>query len=149
MRRSSTIILCLAAAALPLSGCGVFKHKRKAPREAAIAPARVSTIGVNSWLWRASLDTISFMPIAQTDSNGGVITTDWYVNPKSPGERVKLTVYILDTDLRADALKVAVQRQVNQGGGWVDAPVRAGTVQRLEEVILAKARDLRRAALVR
>lgn len=140
------VVITLLVATLALSGCAVFKKDKKKP-EAEIAPSRVSTIGVNSWLWRASLDTISFMPIAQVDSNGGVIVTDWYVNPKAPGERVKLSIFILDTDLRADALKVAAQRQENVGGNWVDAPVRAGTVQKLEEAILGKARDLRRTSL--
>lgn len=142
MRSLKPHLLAVLAVALPLAACG---GKKKV--EADIAPAKVNTIGVNSWLWRATLDTLSFMPIQQVDSNGGVIVTDWFVNPKAPGERVKVSVFILDTDLRADALKVAVQRQEAQGGGWIDAPVRASTQQRLEETILAKARDLRRAAL--
>lgn len=85
--------------------------------------------------------------MVQTDSNGGVIVTDWYANPNSPNERMKLTVSILDQDLRADALRVAASRQVNQNGQWIDAPVKAATVQKLEEVILTKARDLRRTAI--
>ena len=113
---------------------------------ADLAAAKVTSIGVNAYLWRAALDTVSFMPLVQTDSNGGVIVTDWYVNPNSPAERMKLTVSILDQDLRADALRVAASRQISQGGQWVDAPVAAATVQKLEEVILTKARDLRRAA---
>ncbi|MBJ7525764.1 MAG: DUF3576 domain-containing protein, partial [Sphingomonadaceae bacterium] len=104
-------------------------------------------IGVNSYLWRASLDALSFMPLVQTDSSGGVIVTDWYVNPQSPGERVKLTVSILDQDLRADALRVAGSREVSQNGQWVAAPLRAATVQKLEAVILTKARDLRRSSI--
>ena len=79
--------------------------------------------------------------------NSGVIITDWYANPKAPGERVKLTVAILDQDLRADALRVAASRQVNQNGAWVDAPVAAATVQKLEDIILTRARDLRRTAV--
>lgn len=111
-------------------------------------PARQTmTIGVNAFLWRAALDTLSFAPIAQTDSNGGVIVTDWYANPQNPGERVKLTVTILDRDLRADALRVAALRQTQQNGQWVDAPVTAATVQRLEDIILTRARDLRRNAI--
>ena len=127
---------------LGLAGCG---HKDRP--KADLAASRVTTIGVNSYLWRASLDALSFMPLVQTDSAGGVIVTDWYANPKNPGERVKVTVTILDQDLRADALRVAASRQVSQGGVWVDAPVQAATVQRLEDIILTKARDLRRAAL--
>jgi hypothetical protein len=76
-----------------------------------------------------------------------VIITDWYTNPRVPGERVKLTVAVLDQDLRADALRVSASRQVNQSGAWVDAPVTAATVQKLEDIILTRARDLRRAAV--
>jgi hypothetical protein len=73
--------------------------------------------------------------------------TDWYTNPANPEERVKMTITILDQDLRADALRVAASRQVSQGGNWVDAPVQAATVQKLEDIILTKARDLRRKAV--
>src|ERR1044072_6206719 len=126
---------------LPLAACG--QHGREgAPPD--IPASKVTTIGVNAYLWRASLDALSFMPLLQTDSNGGVIVTDWYANPQNPGERVKVTVTILDQDLRADALRVAASRQVSQNGMWVDAPVQAATVQRLEDIILTKARDLRR-----
>lgn len=109
--------------------------------------AQINTIGVNAFLWRAALETVSFAPLASTDSAGGVIATDWYANPSNPGERVKMTVTILDQDLRADALRVAVSRQVAQDGMWVEAPVQAATVQKLEDIILTKARDLRRKAL--
>ena len=112
-----------------------------------LAPSRMTTIGVNTYLWRAAIDTLSFAPLIQADSSGGVIVTDWYSNPTSPGERVKLTVSILDQDLRADALRVAASRQVQQGGTWVDAPVAAATVQKLEDIILTRARDLRRTAV--
>ncbi|WP_185960195.1 DUF3576 domain-containing protein [Erythrobacter insulae] len=109
--------------------------------------AQINTIGVNAFLWRAALETVSFAPLSSADSAGGVIATDWYANPSNPDERVKLTVTILDQDLRADALRVAASRQVAQGGRWVEAPVQAATVQKLEDIILTKARDLRRKAL--
>ena len=85
----------------------------------------MTTIGVNGYLWRAALDTVSFAPLLQADPNSGVIITDWYANPKAPGERVKLTVSILDQDLRADALRVSASRQIFQNGTWVEAPVSA------------------------
>jgi hypothetical protein len=134
--------LVLGTAAALLAACG---HKERP--KADLAASQVTTIGVNAYLWRASLDALSFMPLLQTDSNGGVIVTDWYANPKNPGERVKVTVTILDQDLRADALRVAASRQVSQGGMWVEAPVQAATVQKLEDIILTKARDLRRQAI--
>ncbi len=132
--------LMLGASAVLLAGCGGGGGRPAAD----LAASQVTTIGVNSYLWRASLETLSFMPLLQTDSAGGVIVTDWYANPSNPGERMKVTVSILDQDLRADALRVAASRQISQSGAWVDAPVRAATVQRLEEIILTKARDLRR-----
>ncbi len=128
------------------SGPSAKAQKSKA-RQADLAASRVTQIGVNAYLWRAALDTVSFMPLIQTDSNGGVIVTDWYSNPNNTGERMKLTVSVLDQDLRADALRVAASRQISQGGLWVDAPVQAATVQKLEEIILTKARDLRRNAI--
>ena len=140
MRRVGILLVSVALAA-SLGGCG----KKDRPRVvSAEAPARITTIGVNAYLWRASLDTIGFMPLAQVDSNGGIIITDWYSTPAAPNERVKVTIAILDTDLRADAIKVNTNRQTIGGSGWVDAPVRPGTVQKLEETILSRARDLRR-----
>jgi len=133
----------LGSLAVSLAACGGGKDRPKAD----LAASQVTTIGVNAYLWRASLETLSFMPLLQTDSNGGVIVTDWYVNPNTPTERVKFTVSILDRDLRADALRVAGLRQINQGGQWVDAPMQAATVQKMEDIILTRARDLRQAAI--
>jgi hypothetical protein len=129
---------------LPLAACG---HHGREGANPDIAASKVTTIGVNAYLWRASLDTLSFMPLLQTDSNGGVIVTDWYVNPNVPTERMKVTVTILDQDLRADAVRVAALREINRGGEWVTAPVQAATVQKLEDIILTRARDLRRSAI--
>ena len=86
------------------------------------------------------------MTLAQTDSNGGVIVTEWYVNPQVQTERMKVSVAILDQDLRADAVRVSTSRQVLQGGQWTDTSVQAATNQKMEEIILQKARDLRRSA---
>lgn len=107
-------------------------------------PVEVEGIGVNSFLWRASLDTISFMPLSEVDPFGGVIITDWYANPQMTTERFKLTVYILDTRLRADALAVNVFRQVrDETGGWIDAPASTSTAYEIETAILTRARQLR------
>lgn len=119
---------------------------RKKAKQPEMAPVNVTTIGVNAYLWRATLDTLSFMPIAHTDSNGGVIVTDWYVNPAVPTERMKVSVAILDAALRADVVRVSAARQIYQNGQWVDAAVQASTDEKLEEIILQKARDLRRSA---
>lgn len=134
-------------AALLLAGCAHHDKNKAKALSADLAASKITQIGVNAYLWRAALDTVSFMPLAQTDSNGGVIVTDWYANPQTPGERMKLTVSILDQDLRADAVRVAASREINQGGNWVEAPVAAQTVQKLEDIILQRARDLRRGAI--
>lgn len=110
----------------------------------AMVPSDQPSIGVNGYLWRASLDTLSFMPLASADPYGGVIITDWYVNPERPEERFKCTVYILDSRLRADGLNVAVFKQSKDGaGGWVDAPAAGQTETDIENAILTKARQLR------
>jgi hypothetical protein len=101
---------------------------------------------VNTYLWQASLESLDFMPLAQADSAGGVIITDWYAPAETPEERFKITVYILDAALRADALKVAVFRQVDGSKGWADAPVDKATASGLEDNILTRARELRLAA---
>jgi len=100
-------------------------------------------IGVNAYLWRASLDTLSFMPLANADPWGGVINYDWYTNPQTPNERFKATVFILDTRLRADALNVTITKEVrNADGQWVAGSVAAQTETDLENAILTKARQL-------
>lgn len=140
-RRAGQALL-VAAALASLGACG----KKDRPK-ADIAAAQVTTIGVNAYLWKASLEALSFMPLLQTDSAGGVIVTDWYANPRNPAERMKVSVTILDQDLRADALRVAASRQIAVGNSWVEAPVEAATVQKLEDIILTKARELRRSAI--
>jgi hypothetical protein len=104
---------------------------------------REDGIGVNSYLWRASLDTLNFMPLQSADPFGGVIITDWYSAPTTPNERFKATVYILDTRLRADALNVSIFRQTNTGGSWSDASVDPDTEIQIENAILQRARELR------
>lgn len=105
--------------------------------------AGMPQLGVNSYLWRATLDTLNFMPLASADPVGGIIISDWYAAPEKPDERVKVNVYILDKRLRADALKVTVFRQVRGVGGWTDANVNPDTGVKLENAILSRARELR------
>ena len=101
-------------------------------------------IGVNAYLWRASLDTTSFMPLASADPFGGVIITDWHSPPETPNERFKITVYILDRQLRADGIKVSVFRQqLSPSHTWADASVGTDTAAKLENAILTRARQLR------
>jgi hypothetical protein len=142
MTRLHKTAAALLVLTLASPGCS---RNRTIPNQ--LAPSQMTTLAINSYLWRAAVDTVSFAPLLQANAQSGVIITDWYANPKSPGERVKLTVAILDPDLRADALRVSASKQVYQNGAWTDSPVTAATVQKLEDIILTRARDLRRAAV--
>ncbi|MGI9499264.1 MAG: DUF3576 domain-containing protein [Geminicoccaceae bacterium] len=121
----------------------VSEGKATAPSENGEAPVISGLAVANPYLWQASLESLDFMPLAQADSNGGVIISDWYAPPETPDERFKVTVYILDQTLRADALKVAVFRQTNGKNGWVDAEIDKATATGLEDNILKRARELR------
>src|SRR5580704_8562204 len=93
-------------------------------------------LGVNAYLWRGALDTLSFMPLASADPFGGVIITDWYAPPTANGERFKATAYILGRQLRADGVRVTIFRQVRDGAQWEDAPVNPSTVSDIENKVL-------------
>jgi hypothetical protein len=155
--------ICAAILALGLTACGSLfgGHSKAASATEAsgsdglslfgsgpnAAPAKVASgigVGVNSYLWHASLDTLSFMPLASADPFGGVIITDWYAPPTAANERFKVTVYILARTLRADALKVSVFRQQQDAkGNWVDAALDPETPAKLENAILTRARQMR------
>ena len=105
-----------------------------------------SPIGVNSYLWRATLDTLSFMPLASADPFGGVIITDWYEDPKTPGERFKVNALILDKTLRADGVKITLFKQKMDKGSWRDQQVDDKLAHSLEDTILTRARQLKSAA---
>ncbi len=157
------VAVCLAAA-LALSACSMFggpeRNTGGQSRADDNTRAGVSLggggggrnnggadIGVNAFLWRASLDTLNFMPLASADPFGGVIITDWYSDPTTPAERFKATVYILDTRLRADALNVSLFRQTQANGQWSDAAVNPDTEIQIENQILRRARELRLSAV--
>ena len=143
--RALPALLC----ALVLAGCGSSNDGTRdieAGTGIASGSARL-TLGVNSFLWHASLDTLSFMPLVSADPFGGVIISEWYVAPSSPTERLKITVYIMDRTLRADALKVVVFRQIRNGAAWADAQPSPDTARKLEDSILTRARELRLASI--
>jgi hypothetical protein len=102
-----------------------------------------AALGVNAYLWRGALDTLSFMPLASADPFGGVIITDWYSPPTTADERFKATAYILGRQLRSDGVRVSIFRQVRDGGQWTDAPVNPATASEIESKVLARARELR------
>lgn len=100
-------------------------------------------LGVNAYLWRGALDTLSFMPLSSADPFGGVIITDWYTPPTSSNERFKATAYILGRELRSDGVRISIFRQVLQDGHWVDASVSPVTIGEIENKVLSRARELR------
>ncbi len=139
--RALTVVLC----AMLLTACGSSGNSddTQTGSTAIESGSGNLTLGVNSYLWHASLDTLAFMPLASADPFGGVIITDWYSAPDDTNERMKVTVYILDRRLRADGLKIAVFRQTHTGAAWSDATVNPDTAIRLEDAILTRARELR------
>ncbi len=142
--RVLTVVLC----AMLLAACGSSSDSEDTQTGATAIESGSGkiTLGVNSYLWHASLDTLAFMPLASADPFGGVIITDWYSAPDDSNERMKVTVYILDRRLRADGLKIAVFRQTKSGDVWVDAAVNPDMSVRLEDAILTRARELRLAS---
>lgn len=129
------VLAAVLTTTLLIGGCA---SKAKAQSSTQVAP----NLGVNSYLWRASMETLNFMPLDQVDPFGGVIITDWYANPQVPAERFKANVFILDTNLRADGLKVSIFKQTQTAGGWQDATVDADTARQIENAILTRARQL-------
>ena len=135
---TATAVLTAASLAACSHGGGAGFHSN------GRANANQATIGVNGYLWRATLDTLAFMPLVSADPWGGTVITDWYANPQKPDERFKATVYILDTRLRADGLKVTIFKQVRDAAGqWTDAPTADQTEIDIENAILTRARQLR------
>jgi hypothetical protein len=143
--RVPTVLLC----ALLLASCSSSDDNDMPDTTAGSTISSSSghvTLGVNSFLWHATLDTLSFMPLKSADPFGGVIITDWYSDPQDPNERMRVTVYILDRRLRADGLKISAFRQTHSADGWVDAQVNPDTANKLEDAILTRARELRLAS---
>jgi hypothetical protein len=146
--KSPIRLLPLMFCAVALAACGGSSDAQD-PDTGATAISSTSgkvTLGVNSYLWHASLDTLRFMPLASADPFGGVIITDWYTAPQNPNERLKVTIYILDRRLRADGIKIAVFRQTSNGAAWADAATNPDTANKLEDAILTRARELRLAS---
>lgn len=144
-----------AAALLLLSGCGTDESANtlavpdkghllgNTDASSTLAAGTPSAGGVNAYLWRGAIDVLSFMPFTSADPIGGVIITDWYTPPTVSGERFKATAYILGKALTANDIRVAVFRQVQEGGQWVDAPVAPNTAADLTSKVLTRARELR------
>jgi hypothetical protein len=126
---------------ITVASCG--KDRDKVVREKTLASETISSIGVNAYLWQASLNTLDFLPMAQADPNGGVIISDWRTDPANPARRVKVTVYIQDKALQASSLKVSVFQQELRQGQWADLPTDMSAEHSVEDAILIEARRLR------
>ena len=112
-------------------------------RDRAGADGGGGGLGVNAFLWRATLDTLSFMPLSSADPFGGVVITDWFSPPGTTGERFRATAFILGRQLRSDGVRVSVFRQELRGNTWIDVPVSTSTNAELEDQVLTRARELR------
>jgi len=124
------------------SGFNLFGGSSKDDRNGGVGSGKA----VNSFLWRAALDTVSFMPLSSADPFGGVILTDWYSPPETPSERFKLNIFILDRQLRADGLRVAIFKETEKDGVWRTATTETKTTINIENRILERARELRLSA---
>ena len=145
-RMRGVMIAAAALSVVAVGACGSIPNPLGGGKSAKVRASgdNAAAIGVNGYLWRATLDTLSFMPLQSADPYGGVIVTDWYTNPEKPDERFKCTVYILDSRLRADGLNVAVFKQnKDAAGNWIDTPHADQTETDIENSILTRARQLR------
>ena len=143
MPNKTKSIMLTVAACMVLVACGGGEDPLL-ERYTPLSMENSGDLTVNGYLWQASLDTLSFMPMASTDGAGGVIVTDWYTHPSTPGERTKVRVDIKDPRLRSDALQVSVTRQAqDQLGNWINVPVQQSTVAGIEDAILIQARQIR------
>ncbi len=151
-RHASTLLTACAGLGL-LAACSSGDRSDNgltAPRNHLLAEDRGASGGnaelkggVNAYLWRATLDTLSFLPVSTADTEGGIILTDWYTPPAAHDERFKVTAFILDKRLRSDALRLSVFRQIKQGEEWVDTPPAPNTASDIAARILSRARKLR------
>ena len=140
-KRAGAAAMLAAAGCFGLSACGGGGQEEL--EAAGLNIGAIQGEGVNKYLWTATLETLNFMPLDFADPYGGLVSTEWYANPEAPAERFRATVYILDSRLRADALRVSVFRQQQQNALWVDAPVNGATAAQIENAILTRARQLR------
>ena len=91
-------------------------------------------------LWRASLDTIDFMPLASVNYSGGIIITDWYSDGNNIDESLKISIRFLTNEVRADALDIKVfYKKCNQVANCKISEKSGSLVAELKKEILSKA----------
>ena len=143
LSKTNFLTILVALSALLITGCN-SRSDIGEPRENIEAAEEVYSIGVNAYLWRATLDTLAFMPMATVNHESGTILTDWKVNPDDATERSKVDVFIVGSQLRADSLRISVHRESLQNGNWVAVEPRAQAASQINTAILVQARLLRR-----
>ncbi len=131
-------VFLLIALTVSLGSCGGSSDAKRKD-----LPPQTSAIGVNGYLWQATIDTLHFMPMRSMDAASGVIVSDWFIAPDNTKERVQVTVSFTSESLRSDGVRVHIVRQENMDGSWVTMPVQARTELEIEEAILTQARQLR------
>ena len=106
----------------------------------------VTSVGfpINPYLWRGSLDTISFMPLVSADPMAGIIITDWYTDQNNIKERCKLNIFIRGVELKTDNLKVNSFCQIlNDNNNWIDKKISSENNIKIENAILNKSKKIR------
>lgn len=141
MKSLKTMMIMFVA--VLLAGCG-GRSEIGEPRQNISAAEEVYSIGVNAYIWRAALETLSFMPMLSAEPNSGTIITDWKVNPADANERTKVDVYIVGKELRADSMNVTVHRETLQNGNWIAVEPRPNAASQIVQAITIQARMLRR-----
>ena len=102
-----------------------------------------TSININGYLWRASLEVLSIAPLISTDALGGTIITDWYTNKSIKDKRIKITAYIRTSELRSDGIKIKVHVQKLINNVWSETVTDKNLAAKIEENILNEARNLR------
>ena len=117
---------------------------------AGLGNSQNSSVGlpINALLWRASLDVLSTIPLDDVDTFGGTIVTEWYQLNETSDERIKMTAFVLDRELRADGIRVVVYVQKRVGNSWQDNGTDNEMSKKMEELILTRAREIRASGYV-
>jgi hypothetical protein len=149
---------------ISLAGCSGLSFKKSEPKEAPVSiltgkpqgtpieelfgqKKQSSGMPVNALLWRAALDVASFVPLRDVDTFGGSVVTEWYVPEDQPNRRIKLAVFVVGLELRSDAIQVRAYVQNRNGNDWTNVGRDADLGRKLEDLILARARELRAATV--
>ena len=108
-----------------------------------INPQNLDNVNVNGYLWRATLNILSFVPLISTDALSGTIITDWYVNKNIQNQRLKITVNINTNELKSESIKIKVEIQNFKNNIWSQPLTSNSLATQIEDSILNEARNLK------